>query len=54
MDPLNSPLRAREDLRIAIAIEQTYQRRLCQGVLGRLTPVKFEMLETEFQAALKL
>ena len=43
----------REDLRIAIVtwIERTYHRRRRQRVLGRLTPVEFEILETELQAA---
>jgi len=42
----------REDLRIAIVtwIERTYHRRR-QRVLGRLTPVEFEILEPELQAA---
>ena len=43
----------REELRIAIvtSIEQTYHRRRRQRVLGRLTPVEFEKLETDLQAA---
>ena len=43
----------REELRIAIVIwiERTYHRRRRQRVLGRLTPVEFEILETELQAA---
>jgi putative transposase len=43
----------REELRIAIVtwIERTYHRRRRQRVLGRLTPVEFEILETEIQAA---
>ena len=42
----------REQLRIAIVswIERTYHRRR-QRVLGCLTPVEFEILETELQAA---
>ena len=45
--------RRREELRIAIVtwIERTYHRRRRQRVLGRLTPVEFEILETELQAA---
>jgi transposase InsO family protein len=44
---------SREQLRIAIVswIERTYHRRRRQRVLGRLTPVEFEILETELQAA---
>ena len=43
----------REELRIAIVtwIERTYHRRRRQRVLGRLTPVEFEILDTELQAA---
>ena len=43
----------REELRIAIVtwIERTYHRRRRQRVLGCLTPVEFEILETELQAA---
>jgi len=44
---------SREELRIAIVtwIERTYHRRRRQRVLGCLTPVEFEILETELQAA---
>ena len=44
---------SREELRIAIVIwiERTYHRRRRQRVLGRLTPVEFEILKTELQAA---
>jgi len=44
---------SREELRVAIVtwIERTYHRRRLQRVLGRLTPVEFEILETELQAA---
>ena len=43
----------REELRIAIVtwIERTYHRRRRQRILGCLTPVEFEILETELQAA---
>jgi transposase InsO family protein len=43
----------REELRIAIVtwIERTYHRRRRQRALGRLTPVEFEILETDLQAA---
>jgi putative transposase len=43
----------REELRIAIVtwIERTYHRRRRQRVLGCLTPVEFEILEAELQAA---
>ena len=43
----------REDLRVAIVswIERTYHRRRRQRILGCLTPVEFEILETELQAA---
>jgi transposase InsO family protein len=43
----------REELRIAIVtwIERTYHRRRRQRVLGRLTPVEFEILDTDLQAA---
>lgn len=44
---------SREELRIAIVtwIERTYHRRRRQRVVGRLTPVEFEILEIELQAA---
>jgi transposase InsO family protein len=43
----------REELRVAIVmwIERTYHRRRRQRALGRLTPVEFEILETDLQAA---
>jgi putative transposase len=43
----------RDQLRLAIVtwIEQTYHRRRRQRVLGRLTPVEFEMLQTKEKAA---
>jgi putative transposase len=43
----------REELRLAIVtwIERTYHRRRRQRVLGRLTPVEFELLEPLLQAA---
>jgi putative transposase len=43
----------REEPRIAIVtwIERTYHRRRRQRALGRLTPVEFEILETELQVA---
>jgi transposase InsO family protein len=43
----------REDLRVAIVmwIERTYHRRRRQRALGRLTPVEFEILEEDLQAA---
>jgi putative transposase len=44
---------SREELRIAIVtwIERTYHRRRRQRALGRLTPVEFELLEPDLQAA---
>jgi putative transposase len=43
----------REELRLAIVtwIERTYHRRRRQRALGRLTPVEFELLESDLQAA---
>jgi putative transposase len=44
---------SRDELRIAIVtwIERTYHRRRRQRALGRLTPVEFELLESDLQAA---
>jgi putative transposase len=44
---------SRDELRIAIVswIERTYHRRRRQRALGRLTPVEFELLEPDLQAA---
>jgi putative transposase len=43
----------RDELRLAIVtwIERTYHRRRRQRALGRLTPVEFELLEPDLQAA---
>jgi putative transposase len=44
---------SRDELRLAIVtwIERTYHRRRRQRALGRLTPVEFELLELDLQAA---
>ena len=44
---------SRDELRLAIVtwIERTYHRRRRQRALGRLTPVEFELLEPDLQAA---
>ena len=49
----NGPVLHKLPVRIAIVtwIERTYHRRRRQRVLGRLTPVEFEILHTELQAA---
>ncbi|AUI53832.1 Transposase InsO and inactivated derivatives [Arthrobacter crystallopoietes] len=43
----------RQELRLAIVtwIEKTYHRRRRQRALGRLTPIEFETIETDLQAA---
>jgi putative transposase len=44
---------SRDELRLAIVtwIERTYHRRRRQRALGRLTPIEFELLEPDLQAA---